>query len=69
MTDKDYTKFNKLLLRFSSCSVYYTTEYKRWRDAGNNYKNNTPSAELKRRGDDLDAAGKELREFVKSFVK
>lgn len=67
MTQKDYVKFNQLFLYFSSCSVFYTTEYKRWRDAGNNH-GDTPSDKLKLLGDDLDAAGKAVREFVKQFV-
>lgn len=67
MTQKDYIQFNRLFLYFSSCSVFYTTEYKRWQDAGNKH-GDTPSPKLERLGDDLDAAGKAVREFVKQFV-
>lgn len=68
MTPANYVKFNKLFLYYSTCSIHYTTEYKKWRDAGNDY-GDEHSPELKRRGDLLDAAGKNVREFVKSFVE
>lgn len=67
MTNKDYIKFNQLFLYYSSCSVHYTTEYSRWRDAGNKF-DDEHSEELKRRGDRLDEAGEAVRNFVKSFV-
>lgn len=67
MTQSDYAKFNLLFLRYTTCSVQYTTEYQRWRDAGNSF-NDEYSDELNRRGDALDKAGNDVREFVKGFV-